>query len=193
MNPVTTVAKNRNEEIKFAALRQLDEIKALDPVEFERFVGFLFEHMGYSVTTTSISGDEGIDLWIEKDAERSIVQCKRFDGQVGQPVVRDLYGEMVSCMASRAYLVTTGIFSVPAQAWATGKSIILVDGSEILEWLGYVVPPPLPISNSESKNLDQQGDGFFKKSSRKLVVIGLIILSFLFYVALMTFISSILG
>ena len=124
---------------------RLDTLKTMDPVAFEHFIGSLFERMGFAVTSTPHSGDEGIDLWIEKNAEKAIVQCKRYGPTpVGQPILRDLYGEMIHCRVNRAYLVTTGLFSLPAQTWAADKPINLVDGDQLLEWISYITPPPIP-------------------------------------------------
>lgn len=119
----------------FNHIRQLDEIRQLDPVAFERFVGSLFEKMGYQVQTTPLSGDEGIDLILRKGTKLAIVQCKRYENSVGQPVVRDLYGAMVHNKADEAYLVTTGTVTLPAQQWVVGKPLHLVDGNMLVEWV----------------------------------------------------------
>lgn len=136
---------NYSPSIHFARLSKLDEIKKLDPVAFEHFTASLFERMGYEVCTTPESGDEGVDLFITKNGRRAVVQCKRYENLVGQPVVRDLYGVMLHNQVDRAYLITTGHFSLPAQTWAEGKFIHLVDGMELCEWIGLVPPPPLQI------------------------------------------------
>jgi restriction system protein len=119
----------------FRRIKRLDQLKALDPIAFELFVGSLFERMGYTVRTTPASGDQGIDLILYKDSRTAIVQCKRYEGSVGQPVVRDLYGTMVHNRVDEAYLVTTGTISLPARQWANGKAIHLVDGNELVTWL----------------------------------------------------------
>jgi restriction system protein len=119
----------------FERIERLEEIKQLDPVEFERFVGTLFERMGYDVEMTAKSGDEGVDLVLHKDSKLAVVQCKRYEGSVGQPVVRDLYGAMVHNRAEKAYLITTGTITLPAQGWAKGKQIHLVDGSQLVDWI----------------------------------------------------------
>lgn len=119
----------------FQRIEQLDQIKALDPIAFERFVGSLFERMGYIVQTTAVSGDEGVDLSLRRENKTAIVQCKCYEGAVGQPIVRDLYGAMVHNRADEAYLVTTGAISLPAQQWAAGKPIHLVDGNTLVEWV----------------------------------------------------------
>jgi restriction system protein len=107
----------------------------MSPVEFERFIARLFRNMGYKVKETATTGDEGIDLLVSKGTRTGVVQCKRYRGNVGQPVVRDLYGAMIHNRADEAFLVTTGRVSLPAQQWANGKPIHLVDGTELMEWV----------------------------------------------------------
>jgi rubredoxin len=113
----------------------LEKLRTIDPIEFEKFVGDLFEKMGYIVKTTPKTGDEGVDLFIHKNNHLAVVQCKRYRGNVGQPQLRDLFGAMLHNKASEAFLVTTGVISLPAQSWATGKPIHLVDGKMLLDWI----------------------------------------------------------
>jgi len=129
----TGVSTNFNDQevAYFKRLRQLDEIKLLDPIAFEYFVGAIFERMGYIIQTTATTGDEGVDLILHKDTRLAVVQCKRYEGSVGQPVVRDLYGAMLHNRADEAYLVTTGTITLPAQRWATGKPIHLAYISQL--------------------------------------------------------------
>lgn len=78
---------------------------------------------------------EGVDLVLSRAEERSIAQCKRFRGQVGQSVIRDFFGAVVHEKAKRGFVVTTGTFSLPAQSWALDKNLILVDGVDLLSVL----------------------------------------------------------
>lgn len=119
---------------KFKRIRRLDVMKRMDPIEFEHYVGYLYEQDGYSAYTTVASGDEGIDLWISKRRQTTVVQVKRYAGTVGQPVIRDLYGVMVHTKANRAAIVTTGRLSRAAESWAQGKPIDLIDGHEVASW-----------------------------------------------------------
>lgn len=122
-------------EIYIQKLATIDKLRAMHPVEFEKLIEKLFKKMGFSVETTPITGDEGVDLLVRKGNRKGIVQCKRYQGSVGQPIVRDLYGAMVHNRADEAYVITTGTISLPAQQWASGKPIHLVDGNTLLEWL----------------------------------------------------------
>lgn len=120
---------------KFNRVRRLEELQNMDPVEFEQFAGYLLMQQGYQVWTTVVTGDEGIDLFLQQGTKTAVVQCKRYNGTVGQPIVRDLYGAMIHTEANEAMLVTTGVISQPAEEWAKGKPIRLVDGHELMSWM----------------------------------------------------------
>lgn len=110
----------------------LDELQALEPGEFEAWVQQLFRSRGYFANNTPDGADHGVDLWVvSPQGERAIVQCKRYRGVVGEPVVRDLYGVMQHESAPRGYLITTGSISAAARRWAQGKSIDLIDGPRL--------------------------------------------------------------
>jgi restriction system protein len=137
--PIRPIAKSTpasSRENYFRRIKQLDEIKLLAPTAFEDYVGTLFKWMGWTVETTPVTGDKGVDLFLRKEEKSAIVQCKRYEGTVGAPTVRDLYGAMVHNRADEAYLVTTGTISLPAQRWASDKPVHLVDCTTLLEWVG---------------------------------------------------------
>ncbi len=131
--------KERQERDYFQRIKKLDDIQKIDPIQFEKLIFSLFKKMGYDVLLTKASRDEGIDLIISKNGKKSVVQCKRYSGTVGQPVVRDLYGSMIHNRAENAYLITTGVFSLPTQTWVSGKPIQLVDGKMLVEWIETIL------------------------------------------------------
>lgn len=117
---------------KFQRIRRLEQIQQLDPIEFEHFVGYIYQQLGHTVWLTVSSGDEGVDLVLRKGRQMTVVQCKRYSATVGQPVVRDLYGAMMHTRANRGVLATSGAISRPAEDWARGKPLELLDGPELL-------------------------------------------------------------
>lgn len=112
----------------------LRELQNMHPVAFEAHVAELFRGLGYSAKLTVTSGDEGVDIVLRRDSQLAVVQCKRYSGTVGQPVVRDLYGAIVHAGADEGFVVTTGTYSLPARKWAKGKPLTLVDGQELVNW-----------------------------------------------------------
>lgn len=109
-------------------LTSLEDLYGLTPVEFEQWVKRnVFEYEGWDVSETSLTADGGIDLVLVRDGEHSIAQCKRFRKTVGEPLLRDFYGTMMSEGVSKGYFVTTGLFSLPAMRFAEDKPIELID------------------------------------------------------------------
>ena len=70
-----------------------------------------------------------------------IVQCKRYQGNIGSPVVRDLYGAVTDARATKGILITTSDFSPDAVRFAEGKPIDLINGRTVQHLLEqYKVP-----------------------------------------------------
>lgn len=111
------------------------DINSLSGIEFENVCQQLIEKMGFSVETTKASGDGGIDLIANNYqpilSGRYIIQCKRYPGSVGEPIIRDLYGVITSERANKGILMTTGYFTKSAISFAEGKQIELIDGVKL--------------------------------------------------------------
>ena len=116
-----------------------ENINSLTGVEFERVCKRLLENMGFSVETTKTTGDGGIDLIAYNSqpllSGKYIIQCKRYTGSVGEPIIRDLYGVITSERANKGILMTSGVFTKQAQAFAEDKPIELIDGVKLKELL----------------------------------------------------------
>jgi hypothetical protein len=112
----------------------IQDLKRMDPYDFEHLVSETYRLLGYQVQHIGHSGDHGVDVELRtKEGGFWVVQCKRYDGSVGEGVVRELYGTMTGEKADRAVLVTTAEITGPARAWARGKPIDLVDGRDFLD------------------------------------------------------------
>ncbi|MDM8526668.1 restriction endonuclease [Anaerolineales bacterium HSG24] len=120
---------------RLSKTRALSQLKAMDPIVFEYLTAALFERKGYRTQLTVTSGDEGVDVLATKNFRKTVIQCKRYGGSVGQPTIRDLYGTMQHNKAADAYLVTTATVTKQAQEWAKGKPIHLVDGYILVNWV----------------------------------------------------------
>jgi hypothetical protein len=120
---------------RFGQVQTVAQMLALDPSEFEAWVGMLFAINGYQVQNTQDTADHGIDLVVTlPQLGTGLVQCKRYRGTVGEPVVRDLYGTLMHERANYGWLATTGGISRQAREWASGKPIDLWDGQKLAEY-----------------------------------------------------------
>lgn len=111
---------------------------ALSPQEkglnLEHKAAELFSAMGFNVRKTSTSGDGGVDLYLWKDDPITgglyIVQCKNYEGSIGQPAIRDFLGTVIHENAIQGIFLTTSNFTKAALEFAQDKHIRLISGHE---------------------------------------------------------------
>ena len=53
-------------------------------------------------------------------------------------MVRELAGVLYDRRFSKGFLITTGTFSAATRSWAVGKPIELIDGLQLINWLGDI-------------------------------------------------------
>lgn len=114
-------------------------LKSITPIEFEKLCGKLLSAIGYDIQYTKTTGDGGIDIRASLKSSLSkgiiIIQCKRYSGNVGEPIIRDLYGVVMGERADNGILMTSGNFTESAYRFAKGKQITLVDGNTLVQLL----------------------------------------------------------
>ena len=107
----------------------------LEARQFEFEIANLFRHKGYNSFVTSLTGDDGIDVFASNDDEKVIVQCKRWKHPVGRDKIDELAGVKNRHMTDRAILATTSTFSEDAKQAAYKNNIELWDFCRIKqEW-----------------------------------------------------------
>lgn len=116
-------------------------LKSLPPSGFERICQRLLREAGFEkVTVTGRSGDGGLDghgvLQLNPFVSFQVLfQCKRYDGSVSSPQIRDFRGAMLG-RAEKGIILTTGSFTADAkrEAMRDGvQPIELVDGEKLIE------------------------------------------------------------
>ena len=98
--------------------------------DFELLVGEAFRMRGFSVTETGGGGaDGGVDLKLQRGHEVFLVQCKQWRAfKVSVNIVRELFGVMAAEGATGGFVVTSGVFTNDAKAFAKGRNIELIEG-----------------------------------------------------------------
>jgi HJR/Mrr/RecB family endonuclease len=126
--------KNKNFQKKANSLHQIEDFLKLSPSDFEAMIIELYVRAGHKAKRTGATGDHGVDIVVEaKNGEKWVVQCKRWKGSVGEPIVRDFYGVVQHEKADKGILFSTGRYTAPAQEWAKGKPITLYDGNKLVD------------------------------------------------------------
>jgi restriction system protein len=119
--------------------KNIDTIRDLHWRDFEFLVAQAYRQQGYRVVENEEMGpDGGIDLIIEKNSNRYIVQCRQWHTvKVGVKVVREMYGTMHSVNAQGVIIITSGLFTQEAKNFAHDKSIDLVEGNELVQLIKH--------------------------------------------------------
>lgn len=118
----------------------IESIRALSWQAFELLVAEAFRRKGFKVIENGGGGaDDGIDIILQKNGKKSIVQCKRWRTlSVGVTQIRELYGVMNAVQANDCIFVISGNYTAEARLFAEEKPIWLIDGAELLELVSTV-------------------------------------------------------
>ena len=124
----------------------LQQIKENTPAFFEKLVIDLLVKMGYGgspedAQAVGRSGDGGIDGIINEDRlglDVIYVQAKRWEGNVGEPPVRDFVGALQGKRARKGIFITTSEFSNRAREYISAidsrdSKVILIDGQQLAQ------------------------------------------------------------
>ncbi|MGE3830897.1 MAG: restriction endonuclease [Parvibaculaceae bacterium] len=145
--PIPPVMKLNREDRRFIDPKSTADIidsatnlASMDWEDFEHLVREVFEReflsRGGEVKITQASSDGGVDA-VAFDPDpitggKIVIQAKRYTRTVGVAAVRDLYGTMQHEGASRGILVTTTDYGPDAHKFASGKSMTLMTGANLL-------------------------------------------------------------
>lgn len=130
-------------ETKTWRQRVYEILLKMNPYAFERLAQRLLRECGFTdVTVTKSSGDGGIDgygkLKINSIISFNIAfQCKRYQGSVGAPEIRDFRGSLTKNI-EKGIFITTGTFSKAAKEEAENlgkQQIDLIDGESFIDML----------------------------------------------------------
>ena len=111
--------------------------------EFESIVAMCFKADGYNVELTPGSGDFGADIIAEKDNEKIIIQCKRYnENKAGVRAVNAILGDMVPYSGTHGVVVTngTGFTTAAEEQTQCTESMFLMDYADIVEKLHHNEP-----------------------------------------------------
>lgn len=105
----------------------------MDGWNFETEIAKLFRKRGFDAKVTKGSGDGGVDILLNRDGEKTVVQCKQHKTAVPPAAVRDLYGVLTHHNAQKAMLVSTSGFTNGTVEFARNKPIELLGIEDILK------------------------------------------------------------
>lgn len=105
----------------------------LSGYRFEKEVTSFLRGKGYDVEHTGQCGDGGVDIIMNNDGRKIIIQCKRYKSQISPHTLRDLYGTITSMEVDEGWVITTSRFSSGSINFSHGKPIRLLTIQDMLD------------------------------------------------------------
>lgn len=108
--------------------------------QLEKVVADVFKDLGYYSIATASSGDDGIDVILEKGGTQIGVQVKRYKNKVQIKEIRELAGALMFDGITKGIFITTSDFTTGAPRTVKGfrrrgYEIELINGKQFLEQL----------------------------------------------------------
>jgi Restriction endonuclease/Topoisomerase DNA binding C4 zinc finger len=146
----------------------IEHLRSMDWFQFEKLVGHVYQKLGYTVTRRGgANPDGGIDLIIQKDGQRTAVQCKQWKTwNVGVKPVREFLGALTDADIQKGIFITLRGYSEDAKQLAEKHGIEIVKEAglaRMLESTGARFDP-------EALELLHDTRKFCPKCERELVV-----------------------
>lgn len=129
--------REKKENGEIAPVAGTDFFLKQNPYEFEDFVAEVFErYFGGIATTTSRSGDFGVDIEHQREDGLYLGQAKAYKVDLDFSPIAKIHSNMVKRGAKGGFVVTTSSFTFNARQYAEGLNIDLIDGVKLVEyWL----------------------------------------------------------
>ncbi|MGF9763084.1 restriction endonuclease [Microvirga sp. 0TCS3.31] len=106
--------------------------------EFELYCREILQEAGWRASLTPGSGDQGADIIAEKDSRRVVIQCKFYNGTVGNRAVQEAYAAAAFQDAPYAVVVTNSVYTKSAHQLAHKNGVLLMHHTD-LERLDLIV------------------------------------------------------
>lgn len=106
----------------------MEKVDSMDGFEFERFCAFVLKNNGYRhVNVTQESGDQGVDIIASRNKKKYGIQCKRYNGLVGNHAVQEVWSGCDYYDLDEAIVLSNSEFSDSAQELATELGVQLIN------------------------------------------------------------------
>lgn len=134
---IWTLVKNwkvHAKNVKFHTRRKTD-IDKMNGHEFEKYCSIWLQNRGFQkIIVTKGSGDHGVDILAMKEGVSYAFQCKRYQGNVGNSAVQQVFTGSRLYKASVAVVITNSYFSKQAREEARALGVKLFDRDTLLKY-----------------------------------------------------------
>lgn len=133
--------KIRHAELKYFSPKNtatdqvlLSLIKTIDWALFEGLCLDYIKSQGYSGNKTVHGADGGVDIEFSNGKIKGIVQCKRYNKNIGVSLIREFLGVMTTQNIDKAVFITSSDFTEEAKAFAAPlNNFHLISGKQLVD------------------------------------------------------------
>lgn len=112
--------------------RRARECLRLTGPEFEAYFALVLADNGFrDVAVTKGSGDQGVDILATRNGKSYAIQCKNYDGAVGNFAVQEAFAGAEYYGCDMAAVVCPGTFTRAAKELAVETGVLLWDGERL--------------------------------------------------------------
>lgn len=153
---ISLVLIKKYSDKKRLKVARMDEVDAMDGVQFEHYLSVLFKSLKYSAKVTQSAGDYGADLIIKKDGRTIAVQAKRYKNNVGIKSVQEIIPALKVYDAQEAWVVTNSYFTKPAKELAEKNDVKLIDRDQLIKWMNIIQAAERPNPEKIKREIKQE-------------------------------------
>jgi len=105
--------------------------KSMSPIDYERFCARRLASHGWTTEVTRASGDQGADIIGSKNGVRAVFQAKKYQSNVGNDAVQQVFAARTYYHATLAAVVSTGGFTLSARELASATGVHLLHHDQL--------------------------------------------------------------
>lgn len=111
-------------------------LNEMERLEYEPIVYGIFKQRGYVVSEKEGGACTGVDLVLKRTKEITYVQCQHWvDKEVDITSVSEFYVAMEMDGVEHGIVITSGGFSSEAIDFSLGKSLMLINGEDLIQMI----------------------------------------------------------
>lgn len=109
--------------------------RAMRSVEFEQYLERVFKLLGYNTQTTNTTGDQGVDLIVERAGHRIAVQVKGYLNSVSNSAIQEAFAGMRHYNCHSCAVITNSGFTQSAIDLAASTNCFLIHEDNFREFV----------------------------------------------------------
>lgn len=109
--------------------------RAMRSVEFEQYLERVFKLLGYNTQTTNTTGDQGVDLIVEKAGRKVAIQVKGYLNSVSNSAIQEAFAGMRHYNCNACAVITNSRFTQSATELAASTNCFLIHEDNFKEFV----------------------------------------------------------